>query len=92
MIKNFKCKDTALLFEDRYVDKFSEILNIAIRKLEILNAAISINSLKVPPGNKLEKLVGDRKNQYSIRINKQYRLCFKWIENNATDVEIVDYH
>ena len=92
MIKNFKCKDTALLFEDRYVAKFSEILNIARRKLEILNAAISINSLKVPPGNKLEKLVGDRKNQYSIRINKQYRLCFKWIENNATDVEIVDYH
>jgi proteic killer suppression protein len=92
MIKNFKCKDTALLFEDKYVAKFSEILNIARRKLVMLHAAISINSLKVPPGNKLEKLKGDRKDQYSIRINNQYRICFKWVENNAVDVEIVDYH
>ncbi len=92
MIENFKCKYTQLLFQDKYVARFSEILHIARRKLEMLHAAISINSLRVPPGNNLEKLIGNREGQYSIRINNKYRLCFKWVENNATDVEIVDYH
>jgi proteic killer suppression protein len=60
--------------------------------LEILNAAVSLDTLRVPPGNRLEALKGNRKGQYSIRINNQWRICFKWIDGNAQDVEIVDYH
>ncbi len=61
-------------------------------KLEILNATVSLKGLEVPPGNRLEALKGDRKGQYSIRINSQWRICFKWHDGNAHDVEIVDYH
>ena len=70
-----------------------DIQKIALRKLLLLDAATSINDLRIPPGNRLEKLVGDRKGQYSIRINGQWRICFTWTdENNADQVEIVDYH
>lgn len=61
-------------------------------KLEMLNAAVSLNGLQVPPGNRLEALKGDRKGQYSIRIDSQWRICFRWIDGDIFDVEIVDYH
>ena len=64
----------------------------ALRKLLLIDAAESMEDLKIPPGNKLERLKGDRRGQYSIRINDQWRICFKWSGGNATDVEIVDYH
>ena len=92
MIKSFKCKDTDKLFNDYYVKRFRSIERKARIKLEILNATVSLDSLKVPPGNRLEALKGDRKGQYSIRIDSQWRLCFKWIEGNAHEVEILDYH
>jgi proteic killer suppression protein len=65
---------------------------VAVRKLDQLDSATSLDDLKVPPRNKLEPLKGDRKGQYSIRINDQFRICFKWVASEATDVEIVDYH
>lgn len=70
----------------------SNLWPVARRKLDQINAAVSLNDLKIPPGNRLEALKGDRNSQYSIRINDQYRICFKWINNNALEVEIVDYH
>ncbi len=92
MIKEFKCKDTEKLFNDINIKKISAILRIARIKLEILNAAISLNSLRVLPGNRLEQLKGDRTGQHSIRINNQWRICFTWRNENTHDVEIVDYH
>lgn len=92
MIKSFKNKDTEKLFNDLGVRKFRSISRTARIKLEVLNAAVSLNSLRVPPGNRLEQLKGNRKNQHSIRINDQWRICFIWKEENAHDVEIVDYH
>ena len=91
MIKTFKCKNTEKLFDDDDVKKFRGISRAARLKLEILNAAVSLNSLRVPPGNRLEQLKGDRKGQHSIRINNQWRICFVWKEEKAFDVEIVDY-
>ena len=94
MIVNFKSDETKLIFNgftSRYYP--SDIQKIALRKLLLLDAATSVNDLRVPPGNRLEKLVGDRKGQYSIRVNDQWRICFVWTdENNADQVEIVDYH
>lgn len=92
MIKSFKCKDTEKLFNDIDVKRFRSISRKARIKLEMLNATISLDGLKVPPGNRLEALKGDRKEQYSIRIDSQWRICFKWEEGNTYDVEIVDYH
>jgi len=92
MIKTFKCKNTETLFDDDDVKKFRGISKAARLKLEVLNAAVSLNSLRVPPGNRLEQLKGDRKGQNSIRINNQWRVCFVWKNENAFDVEIVDYH
>ena len=92
MIKTFKCKNTETLFDDDDVKKFRGISKAARLKLEVLNAAVSLNSLRVPPGNRLEQLKGDRKGQHSIRINNQWRVCFVWKNENAFDVEIVDYH
>ena len=92
MIKNFKCKDTEKLFNDIFVKKFKAIERIARRKLEILDAADDVEDLRIPPGNRLEKLSGDRKGTYSIRVNDQYRICFVWDGREAKDVEIVDYH
>ena len=93
MIQSFKCKETARLFKDGFSLKFpSSIIKMAIIRLVMLNRSCKLNDLKIPPSNHLEKLSGDRKGQYSIRINDKYRVCFKWQESNAYDVEIVDYH
>ena len=92
MIKNFKCKNTAKLFNDFDVKKFRSISKIARVKLELLNATVSLNSLRIPPGNRLEQLKGDRQGQHSIRINNQWRICFIWRDEDAYDVEITDYH
>ncbi len=92
MIKTFKCKDTEKLFNDLDVTKFRSISKAARIKLEVLNAAVSLDSLRVPPGNRLEQLKGNRKGQHSIRINNQWRVCFMWKEESAMKVEIVDYH
>lgn len=92
MIKSFKCKDTEKLFNDMDMKQFRNFSRPARIKLEILNAAVSLQSLRVPPGNRLEQLQGRRAGQHSIRINDQWRICFVWSEENAFDVEIVDYH
>lgn len=92
MITSFKCKDTEKLFNDLNVKRFSSLSKIARLKLEVLNAAVSLNSLRVPPGNRLEQLKGNRKGQHSIRINDQWRICFVWKDENVTEVEIIDYH
>ena len=92
MIRTFNCKDTEKLFNDFNVRKFRSISRIARIKLEVLNAAVSLNCLRVPPGTRLEQLKGKRKKRHSIRINDQWRLCFIWKDENAYDVEIVDYH
>ncbi|MEO0887567.1 MAG: type II toxin-antitoxin system RelE/ParE family toxin [Cyanobacteria bacterium J06648_10] len=93
MFKSFKCKETETIFRGRFSRKLpQDIQRIAARKLEQLNAATLLDTLRVPPGNRLEALTGDRKGQHSIRINSQWRLCFVWDEGNALDVEIVDYH
>jgi proteic killer suppression protein len=92
MIKSFKCKDTKKLFNDRNVKRFRSISRKGRIKLEMLNAAVSLDGLKIPPGNRLEALKGERKGQYSIRIDSQWRICFKWEDGNTYEVEIVDYH
>jgi toxin HigB-1 len=94
VIVNFKSEETKLIFQGFTSSQYPpNIQKTALRKLLIIDAAASINDLRVPPGNRLEKLVGDRIGQYSIRINDQWRICFFWTdENNASEVEIVDYH
>jgi len=94
VIVSFKSEETKLIFEGFISPQYPpNIQKTALRKLLILDAATSINDLRIPPGNRLEKLVGDRIGQYSIRINDQWRLCFVWTnENNPSEVEIVDYH
>ncbi len=92
MIRSFRCKDTEALFDDRFVRRFQGIERAARRKLEILEAVERLEDLRVPPGNRLEILRGERKGQHSIRVNDQYRICFVWSEEGAEDVEIVDYH
>ena len=91
-IKSFRCKNTRKLFERSSTLQFRAIEPVARRKLEQLDAAASLDFLRVPPGNRLEALKGDRSGQYSIRINDQFRLCFRWNGTDAEDVEIVDYH
>jgi proteic killer suppression protein len=93
VIVGFKSEETKFIFDGFVSLEYPyDIQKLALRKLLIIDAATSINDLRVPPGNRLEKLVGDRKGQYSIRINDQGRICFIWNENNADEVEIVDYH
>jgi toxin HigB-1 len=92
MILNFACADTKALFHSQSVPRFKNIERVARRKLLQLHAATVLNSLRVPPGNQLEMLKGDRKGQHSIRINNQWRVCFRWKNDGAYDVEIVDYH
>ncbi len=93
MIKTFRNKATATVFEGRRTGKLPpEIQPRAFDKLRMLHAALSLDDLRVPPGNRLESLQGDRTGQWSIRINAQWRICFCWDQGHALDVEIVDYH
>ena len=92
MIKGFADRNTEALFQRKPRKRFRPLARVALRKLLILHAASSLDDLKVPPGNRLEKLRGDRKRQYSIRINDRWRVCFRWKDGDAYDVEIVDYH
>ena len=91
-IKSFKCAETALLFGGIRIRRFVNIEAVAMRKLAILNRAGRIDDLRVPPGNRLEALKGDRTGQHSIRVNNQYRICFVWTASGPSNVEIVDYH
>lgn len=91
MIESFADKDTEDFYRGVFIKKLQNIAAVAARKLAMLAAAESPDDLRVPPGNRLELLKGDRSGQYSIRINDQYRICFRW-NNGAYDVEIVDYH
>ena len=92
MIKGFRCSETEKVFSRRHSRRFGGIQRAALRKLLILDAAESLEDLRIPPGNRLEKLSGDREGQHSIRINDQWRVCFIWDQGDAYDVEIVDYH
>jgi proteic killer suppression protein len=92
VIRSFADADTERLFRDEDVRRFRAIERPARRKLLLLNAATSLDDLRVPPGNRLEALAGDRAGQYSIRINRQWRICFRWQNSDAYDAEVVDYH
>ena len=93
MIRSFRCKETEKLFGRVFSRRLPhDVQRVARRKLEILDAAETLEDLRIPPANRLEKLHGKRAGQHSIRINDQWRLCFVWRETNAYDVEIVDYH
>jgi proteic killer suppression protein len=92
MIKGFRCAETEKVFQRLHSRKFGAFQRTALRKLLVLDAAESLNDLRIPPSNRLEKLSGDRKGQHSIRINSQWRICFRWRGGDAHDVEIVDYH
>ena len=92
MIRSFADKDTRRLFEDEDVRRFRAIADIARRRLYLLHAAVRLDDLHVPPGNRLEFLHGDRSGQHSIRINQQFRVCFRWADGHAYDVQIVDDH
>ena len=92
MIKSFRCAETQALFETGKSKGFGNVLKTATRKLTQLEAATTLEFLKSPPGNHLEALRADRKGQHSIRINDQWRICFRWTKSGPEDVEIVDYH
>ncbi|RWX49103.1 proteic killer suppression protein [Candidatus Electrothrix marina] len=92
MIKSFKCEQTEQLAKGHRVKRFVNIANVARRKLRQLEIAGRLDDLRIPPGNHLEALKGNRAGQHSIRINDQWRLCFCWTDAGAEDVEIVDYH
>ena len=91
MIRSFKCKRTEALHKGETVADFQGIRTVALRKLDMLDAATRLSDLRVPPGNRLEALKGERLGQYSIRVNDQWRICFVWADG-AEQVEIVDYH
>ena len=92
MIRSFKCGDTQAVFEGNCPAKFATMKDAVERKLTMLHAAVTISDLRSPPGNRLEALAGNRKGQHSIRINRQYRICFRWTDAGPEDVEVVDYH
>ncbi|MEM7591086.1 MAG: type II toxin-antitoxin system RelE/ParE family toxin [Cyanobacteria bacterium P01_A01_bin.83] len=93
MIETFTCKETKKIWNGQRSAKLpGDIQNRALRKLRQLDAAITLEDLRNPPGNRLEALKGDLQGQYSIRIQKQWRICFTWNKGSATDVEIIDYH
>ena len=92
MIKSFKCEYTEALSQGYHVKRFANIGKVARRKIRQLEIANRLDDLKVPPGNHLEALRGDRAGQYSIRINDKWRICFNWTNAGAENVEIVDYH
>lgn len=92
MIRSFKCRDTQALFAGESVARFANIRSVVERKLQMLASACTVDFLRSPPGNRLEALKGDRLGQYSIRINDQWRVCFRFADGDVLDVEIVDYH
>src|SRR6266851_1357039 len=93
LIVNFKCAETERVWQRQWSRRLpGNIQQKALHKLQLLDAAVRLENLRVPPGNRLEALKGDRKGQHSIRINQQWRICFKWADGNAHEVEIVDYH
>ena len=92
MITSFRCAETRKLFADQPSKRFHSINRAARRKLEMIHAARTLQDLRSPPGNRLEMLKGHRAGQHSIRINDQFRICFRWVDGHAEDVEIVDYH
>jgi toxin HigB-1 len=92
MIRSFRCRETHRLFQRESSRCFRSIEKLALRKLLQIEASDRLDDLRIPPGNRLEKLAGTRTGQHSIRINDQWRICFRWIQNAACDVEIVDYH
>lgn len=92
MIKTFQCRDIEALFNGKGVARLANIERAALRKLVQLELALIIEDMRAPPGNRLEALKGDRAGQWSVRINDQWRVCFRFEDGNALDVEIVDYH
>ena len=93
MIKTFKDAETEKIYRRERARKLpSDIQQVALRKLRMINNAINLNDLRIPPANRLEKLIGKRDGQYSIRINDQWRICFEWRSSDAFNVEITDYH
>lgn len=93
MIKSYRCRETELIHSGRVSRRLpGDMQRVALRKLLMIDAACDLNDLRVPPGNRLEALSGNRQGQHSIRINSQWRICFVWRDGNAHDVEIVDYH
>jgi toxin HigB-1 len=92
VIRSFCCPDTERLFHRESVRRFKAIERQALRKLDMLDAAPDLRTLSTLPGNRLERLKGDRKDQWSIRVNDQWRICFVWRDGDALDVEIADYH
>lgn len=92
MIKSYANSETQILYETGFHPRFQSFARVALSKLDMLNAAVNLKSLLIPPNNRLEKLRGDCAGQYSIRINDQWRVCFRWDDGDAWDVEIVDYH
>ena len=91
-IESFCCRDTRALFEGQMVARFRSIEAVALRKLAVLNRVQRLDELRIPPGNRLEGLSGKRRGQWSVRINDQWRICFRFVGQNVMDVEIVDYH
>jgi len=91
-IQSFKCRDTASLFQGKRVPRFVNFETVAMRKLAMIHRAELLDDLKVPPGNQLEALKGDRAGQYSVRITRPWRICFVWTDAGPRDLEIVDYH
>ena len=93
MIRSFRSRDTERIFRREPARRLpAEIQPVALRKLRMLHRSRTLRDLEAPPGNRLERLWGDRHDQYSIRINRQWRICFRWVAGDAYDVEIVDYH
>ena len=92
MIRSFRCRDTRDVFDGGTPRRWRSLARLAERKLNMLDAAQRLTDLRIPPGNRLESLLGDRRGQHSIRINDQWRICFVWHDDGARRVEIVDYH